>query len=44
VRHGPWAFLGELNLLSGQSVFVTAVVTQSLRYIAIDRAALRSLG
>jgi thioredoxin reductase (NADPH) len=43
VRHGPSAFLGELNLLSGQSVFVTAVVTRPLRYIAIDREALRSL-
>src|SRR5215218_11334315 len=28
VRHGPSRFLGELNLLSGQSVFVTAVVAQ----------------
>ena len=27
VRHGPSRFLGELNLLSGQTVFVTAVVT-----------------
>jgi thioredoxin reductase (NADPH) len=43
VRHGASAFLGELNLLSGQSVFVTAIVTRSLRYIAIDREALRSL-
>ena len=43
VRHGASAFLGELNLLSGQSVFLTAVVTQPLRYIAVDRSALRSL-
>ena len=28
IRHGPSRFLGELNLLSGQTVFVTAVVTQ----------------
>ena len=27
VRHGRSGFLGELNLLSGQTVFVTAVVT-----------------
>jgi thioredoxin reductase (NADPH) len=43
VRHGPSGFLGELNLLSGQSVFVTAVVTEPLRYIAVDRGVLRSL-
>ncbi|HKD34082.1 MAG TPA: FAD-dependent oxidoreductase [Gaiellaceae bacterium] len=43
VRHGSAGFLGELNLLSGQTVFVTAVVTQPLRYIAVDRDALRSL-
>jgi thioredoxin reductase (NADPH) len=43
VRHGPSGFLGELNLLSGQTVFVTAVVTEPLRYIAVDRGALRSL-
>src|SRR5207249_333018 len=29
--------------LSGQTVLVTAVVTQPLRYIAVDRGALRSL-
>jgi thioredoxin reductase (NADPH) len=43
VRHGPSGFLGELNLLSGQTVFVTAVVTQPLRYIAVDRDVLRGL-
>ena len=43
VRHGASGFLGELNLLSGQTVFLTAVVTQPLRYIAVERAALRSL-
>ena len=43
VRHGPSKFLGELNLLSGQTVFVTAVATEPLRYIAVDRDALRSL-
>src|SRR5919204_2176998 len=43
VRHGPSGFLGEINLLSGQTVFVTAVVTEPLRYIAVDRDALRTL-
>ena len=42
-RHGSSGFLGELNLLSGQTVFVTAVVTQPLRYIAVEREALRPL-
>ena len=42
-RHGASGFLGELNLLSGQTVFVNALVTQALRYISVDRAALRSL-
>ena len=39
----PSSFLGELNLLSGQTVFVTAVVTQPLRYVAVDRDVLRAL-
>jgi thioredoxin reductase (NADPH) len=43
VRHGTSGFLGELNLLSGQTVFVTAVVTQALRYIEVDRDVLRAL-
>ena len=43
IRHGPSSFLGELNLLSGQTVFVTAVVLQPLRYIAVDRDVLRGL-
>ena len=43
VRHGTSGFLGELNLLSGQTVYLTAVVTQPLRYIAVDRDALRTL-
>jgi thioredoxin reductase (NADPH) len=43
VRHGASGFLGEVNLLSGQSVFVTAVVTQPLRYIALPRDDLRAL-
>jgi thioredoxin reductase (NADPH) len=43
VRHGPSGFLGEMNLLSGQTVFVTAVVVEPLRYIALERSVLRSL-
>jgi thioredoxin reductase (NADPH) len=43
VRHGPSRFLGEMNLLSGQTVFVTAVVTEPARYIAVDRDAMREL-
>jgi thioredoxin reductase (NADPH) len=43
VRHGASGFLGEMNLLSGQTVFLTAVVTESMRYIAVEREALRQL-
>lgn len=43
VRHGQSGFLGEINLLSGQTVYVTAVVTAPMRYIAIEREQLRPL-
>ena len=43
VRHRTSSFLGEMNLLTGQTVFVTAVATQPLRYIEVDRDALRPL-
>ncbi|HKO36811.1 MAG TPA: FAD-dependent oxidoreductase [Solirubrobacterales bacterium] len=43
VRHGASGFLGELNLLTGQEVFLTAVVTQPLRYVAVEREELRKL-
>ena len=43
VRHGNAGFLGEVNLLSGQTVFLTAEVTKPLRYIAVDRERLRRL-
>ena len=43
IRHGDSGFLGEMNLLSGQTVFLTAVVTEPMRYIAVDREALRGL-
>src|SRR3954451_9756003 len=43
VRHGASGFLGEMNLLSGQTVFLTAVVTKPMRYVAVDRDVLRQL-
>jgi thioredoxin reductase (NADPH) len=43
VRHGGSGFLGEMSFLSGQSVFVTAVVTKPVRYIAVDRDVMRPL-
>jgi len=43
VRHGASGFLGEMNLLSGQTVFLTAIVTEPMRYIAVDREVLRRL-
>jgi thioredoxin reductase (NADPH) len=43
LRQGPANFLGELSLLSGQSSFLTASVTAPLRYIAVEREALRAL-
>src|SRR5438874_1552362 len=43
IRCGPGNFLGELNLLSGQTVFLSAVVRQPRRYIAVEREALRDL-
>jgi thioredoxin reductase (NADPH) len=43
VQHGASGFLGEMNLLSGQTVFLTAIVTQPMRYIAVDREVLRGL-
>src|SRR5579862_4417067 len=43
VRHGASGFLGELNLLSGQTVLVTAVAVTPLRYIEVDREVMRSL-
>ena len=43
VRHGASGFLGEMNLLSGQTVFLTAVATEPMRYIAVEREELRKL-
>jgi thioredoxin reductase (NADPH) len=43
VRHGESGFLGEINLMSGQTVFLTAVVTRPMRYIAVDRDEFRAM-
>ena len=43
VRHGAAGFLGEINLLSGQTVFLTAVATKPMRYIAVDREVLKRI-
>jgi thioredoxin reductase (NADPH) len=43
IRHGAAGFLGEINLLSGQTVYLTAIVTKPMRYIAVDRDDLRPL-
>ena len=43
VRHGPSGFLGELNLMTGQTVYLTAKATQPMRYLAVERDALRPL-
>ena len=43
VRHGASGFLGEMNLLNGQTVFLTAVATKPMRYIAVDRQDIRLL-
>ena len=43
VRHGASGFLGEVNLLSGQTVYLTAVVTAPTRYIAVEREELKGL-
>jgi len=43
VRHSDHGFLGEMNLLSGQTVFLNAIVTEPLRYIRVERDELRQL-
>ncbi len=43
VRHGASGFLGEMNLLTGQTVFLTAVAKKPTRYITVKREALRKL-
>lgn len=43
VRHGKSGFLGELNLLSGQTTYLAAVAATKLTYIAVDREKIREL-
>src|SRR6201999_1317218 len=40
---GPSGFLGEMTLLSAQTVYLTSVVTEPMRYVAVDRETLRQL-
>src|SRR5437773_634645 len=42
-RQGPGGFLAEMNLLTGQTVYVDGIVTEPMRYIAVDRDSLRLL-
>jgi thioredoxin reductase (NADPH) len=41
IRHGPGRFLGELNLLTGQRVFVSARIAEPGEVIVVPAAALR---
>jgi thioredoxin reductase (NADPH) len=43
VRHRATGFLGEMNLLTGQTVYLRAVATKRMRYIAVEREQLREL-
>lgn len=43
IRHGASGFLGEISLLSGQTVYLTAVATEPMRYIALEREQFRAL-
>jgi thioredoxin reductase (NADPH) len=43
VRHGPGRFLGELNLLTGEPLYLTAVVREAGRVIQVPREALLRL-
>jgi thioredoxin reductase (NADPH) len=43
VRHGPGNFLGELNLLTGQRVYVSARVVDAGEVIVLPRAALQGV-
>src|ERR1700694_5370342 len=41
--HGPGRFLGELNLLTGQAVFVTGVVREAGEVLVVPVERLRAL-
>ena len=42
-RQGAGGFIAEINLLTGQTVFVDCVVTKPMRYIAVEREELKDL-
>jgi thioredoxin reductase (NADPH) len=43
IRHATGGFLGEMNLLTGQTVYLTAIVTEPLRYIEVERHRMRDV-
>ena len=43
IQRGPGDFLGELNLLTGQAVYLTARVTTAGRIVRVDTGAFRRL-
>src|ERR1700722_9849187 len=43
VHHGPGRFLGELNMLSGLHVFVSAKVVTAGEVVVVSRGQLRQL-
>lgn len=43
IRQGPSGFLGEMNLLTGQTVYITGVAETAMRFIAVERESLREL-
>ncbi len=43
VRHGPGRFLGELNLLTGQRVYLSARVAQPGEVLVVPKAALQQV-
>ncbi|HTW12006.1 MAG TPA: cyclic nucleotide-binding domain-containing protein, partial [Solirubrobacteraceae bacterium] len=43
VRHPARGFLGEMNMLTGQTAYLSAIVTAPTRYLAVEREAMRQL-
>jgi thioredoxin reductase (NADPH) len=43
IRHGSSAFLGELNLMSGQTSLVSAVAVTDVRYVVVELNVFREL-
>jgi thioredoxin reductase (NADPH) len=42
-HQGPGGFLAEINLMTGQTVFVDCIVKKPMRYIAVEREEIRTL-